>query len=204
MTTYGPATTGRAGAAGGDADPSVAAPSDERELVAAVLNKDRKATAELVSRYADAVYSYVRFRLAPRRDLVEDFVQETFLSALEQLHTFAGQGTLRNWLVGIARHKVEDYYRMRLREPEPTADFAANLAVAFPEIDALIDKARLKEKTRRVLGKMPESRSIVLLWRYWEQRSAKEMAEQTGKTEKAIERLLARARAQFKDLWDQE
>jgi hypothetical protein len=29
------------------------------------------------------------------------------------------------------------------------------------------------------------------------------MAEATGKTDKAIERLLARARARFRELWDQ-
>jgi hypothetical protein len=30
------------------------------------------------------------------------------------------------------------------------------------------------------------------------------MAEATGKTEKAIERLLARARTRFREMWEQE
>jgi hypothetical protein len=46
--------------------------ADEQRLVAAILGRDRKAAAELVSRYADAIYSYVRHRLAPRADLVDD------------------------------------------------------------------------------------------------------------------------------------
>jgi hypothetical protein len=45
---------------------------DDSLLVAAVLKKDRKATAEFVARYADVLYSYVRSRLAPRYDQVED------------------------------------------------------------------------------------------------------------------------------------
>jgi DNA-directed RNA polymerase specialized sigma24 family protein len=43
-----------------------------------------------------------------------------------------------------------------------------------------------------------------LLWRYWEQRSAREMAAAIGATEKSVERTLARARATFKELWLKE
>jgi DNA-directed RNA polymerase specialized sigma24 family protein len=42
----------------------------------------------------------------------------------------------------------------------------------------------------------------VLLWRYLENRSVREMAQLAGKTEKAIERLLARAREQFRRRWN--
>ena len=88
----------------------------DRKLVAEILSKDRKATAEFVARYADHVYAYVRRRLIPRADLVEDLVQEVFLAAWESLDKFRGDSSLRSWLLGIARHKVEDHYRKRLRE----------------------------------------------------------------------------------------
>src|SRR5215831_9683016 len=55
--------------------------STDSELVAEVLRKDRKATAEFVARYTDPVYGYVRRRLIPRTDLVDDLVQEIFLAA---------------------------------------------------------------------------------------------------------------------------
>lgn len=84
-------------------------------LVAAVLRKDRKATAEFVARYSDCVYRYIRARLSPRLDLVDDTVQETFLAAWEHLSTYRGTSPLQSWLLGIARHKVEDYYRSVLR-----------------------------------------------------------------------------------------
>jgi len=178
--------------------------ADERALVAAVLQKDRKAAAEFVSRYADAVYAYVSRRLAPRADLVEDVVQDVFLAALQKLDTFAGQSSVAGWLLGIARHKVEDLYRALVREPEPFPDDAevANAELAAdPRFDDVIDAARAQEKTRRILERLPAAYSAVLLWRYWERRSIKDMAAQTGKTEKAIERLLARARANFRQLW---
>ena len=181
--------------------------SEERILLDAVLRKDRKATAEFVSRYADPIYGYVSQRLAPRADLVEDLVQEVFLVALQKLDTFAGKSSVLGWLLGIARHKVEDLYRARLREPESFSDIEDSPQsgpVDLPEFDELIDRARAQEKTQRILARLPEAYGLVLLWRYWEEHSAKEMAAQTGKTEKAMERLLARARAHFRRLWEGE
>lgn len=181
--------------------------SEESILLAAVLKKDRKATAEFVSRYADPVYGYVSQRLAPRADLVEDLVQEVFLVGLQKLDTFAGKSSVLGWLLGIARHKVEGLYRARLREPEPFSaieDTSKSDPVALPEFDELIDRARAQEKTQRILARLPEAYGLALLWRYWEEHSTKEMAAQTGKTEKAMERLLARARAHFRRLWESE
>lgn len=176
---------------------------DERALIAAVLQKDRKATAEFVARYADPVYGYVSRRLAPRADLVEDIVQEVFLVALQKLDTFAGQSSIVGWLIGIARHKVEDFYRSLLRAPEGLPDDVADASASGdPHLDDVIDAERAQAKTRRILEQLPVAYSAALLWRYWEKRSSKEMAAGTGKTEKAIERLLARARASFKRLWE--
>ena len=197
-----------------EADSGVAAPGpqddalarEESILLAAVLKKDRKATAEFVARYADPVFGYVSQRLAPRGDLAEDVVQEVFLVAFQKLDTFAGKSSVLGWLLGIARHKVEDLYRARLREPEPFSaieDGSEPAAVALPECDELIDRARAQEKTQRILARLPEAYGLVLLWRYWEEHSTKEMAAQTGRTEKAMERLLARAREHFRRLWDE-
>jgi DNA-directed RNA polymerase specialized sigma24 family protein len=48
---------------------------------------------------------------------------------------------------------------------------------------------------------MPERYALMLLWRYWEQRSTRDIALAIGATEKSVERTLARARARFKELW---
>lgn len=175
-------------------------------LVAAVLRKDRKATAEFVAKYSDCTYRYVRARLSPRLDLVDDTVQETFLAAWEHLSMYQGTSPLEGWLLGIARHKVEDYYRSVLRQPDLLSELDLDDLIGEDEsqVETAMDRKRLKEKTQRVLGSLPQRYSVVLLWRYWEQRSAREMAAQTGRTEKAIERLLARARSQFRERWNHE
>jgi RNA polymerase sigma-70 factor (ECF subfamily) len=177
----------------------------DRELVEAVLRKDRKASAELVSSHADRVYAYVRHRLIPRADLVDDVVQEVFLAAWENLRRYQGNAPLGHWLMGIARHKVEDYYRARLREPEPMDDQPDPPETAEdPGLEEIMDREQKETRVHRVLSDMPEAYSLALLWRYWERRSAREIAQETDRTEKAVERLLARARAEFRRRWNHE
>lgn len=177
----------------------------DRELVNAILRKDRKATAEFVAAHADAVYAYVRRRLIPRVDLVDDLVQEVFLAAWEKLGKFRSEAPLRHWLLGIARHKVEDYYRSRLREPECDLD-EDSLTHSSPrqviDLDEYLDRENRQSQARKVLESLPEPYALVLLWRYWEKRSTEEMAAQIGKTEKAVERMLAHAREQFRTRWN--
>lgn len=175
----------------------------DRKLVAAILQKDRKATAEFVAKYADQIYLYIRSRLIPRTDLVDDLVQDVFLAAWENLGAYRGNSPLGHWLHGIARHKVENYYRACLRAALPLEENGeeASEAVMGVDLEELLDHERLEQKTRTVLASLPEAYNLALIWRYWEQCSAQEMAIRTGKSEKAIERLLARAREMFREKW---
>ncbi len=181
-------------------------PSGTRDLklVAAVLEKDRKATAEFVELHADSIYAYVHHRLIPRADLVDDIVQEVFLAAWDNLDKFKGTSSLRTWLLGIARHKVESYYRRRLREPRPLDQDEPDSAPYSddPQLERTLDRERLMARTRKILESLPETYSLVLLWRYWEKRSVRDIAQSVDKTEKAVERTLARARKAFKRRWN--
>lgn len=182
--------------------PMRASDSSDQQLVGAILRNDRKAAAQFVAQHADAIYGYVRHRLAPRHDLVADMVQDVFLAALESLPNFRFTSPLRAWVLGIARHKVEDFYRRQLRAPggldeqdEPVLD--------APLPDETIDRERAGVKAQQVLQQLSENYRFVLLWRYWDDRGVREIAQATGKTEKSIERMLARARARFRALWEQ-
>lgn len=175
--------------------------------MASVLRKDRKAAARFVAAHIDAVYAYARHRLIPRAELADDVVQDVFLAAFNGLGAFQGQSSLRAWLIGIARHKIEDLYRRRLRAAESPDSADAAEAEPFSEpvrIDERIDTERARAKARRVLRQLPERYALMLLWRYWEHRSTRDMASAIGTTEKSVERTLARARARFKELWSKE
>ena len=143
-------------------------------------------------------------RLAPRYDLVDDLVQEVFLSAWQSLDRYRGDGPLQAWIMGIARHKVEDHYRACLRAPEPIGDGddLEDVLASLPEFDELFEQEQIRRNTWQVMSELPELYRVALIWRYWEKASAREMAAKAGKTEKAIERLLSRARAEFRERWN--
>ena len=180
--------------------------SDEVRLIAALLARDRKATGEFVQRYSVPVQRYLTFRLSPRYDLVDDLVQEVFLAAWGGLPKFRGGSSLQTWLLGIARHKVEDYYRGVLRQALSLDEVDEDLLpeVSGTEIEWEIDYERLQKRTQRVMASLSAPYRVALLWRYWEKRSARDVARETGRTEKAVERLLSRARQKFKETWIEE
>lgn len=172
------------------------------ELALAVLRRDRKATAELVERYSGPVLAYVRSRLLPRTEHVDDVVQDVFVAAWQYLPGYRGASPLGAWIMGIARHKVEDHYRRRLRNPVSWDESAAEAVEdGAPPVDADLDRRRMSERARRVLADLPEHYATVLQWRYWEGRSSREIAEAAQRSEKAVERLLARARENFRRRW---
>ena len=66
----------------------------------------------------------LRFALLQLRDrsAAEDAVQETLLAAIQGVQKFAGQSSLRTWLVGILKHKIIDHLRRQIREAPLKSD----------------------------------------------------------------------------------
>ena len=184
-----------------ESPPVTAEFASDLALAEAVIRRDRKASAELVQLHADGLIRYLRSRLMPRADLAEDVCQEVFLAALQSLKHYRGTSSLKSWLMGIARHKVEDHYRRRIRDLADSIADRDDFDDGSPPLDLGIDKDRANQWTAAILAELPELYALALRWRYWEQRSAQEMAAAAGRTEKAVERILARARIQFRDLW---
>ena len=60
----------------------------------------------------------MRFALMQLRDRggAEDAVQETLLAAIQGMQRFAGQSSVRTWLIGILKHKIIDGIRKATRE----------------------------------------------------------------------------------------
>ena len=178
--------------------------SPDLELASAILARDRKATARLVEMHTDSVHRYVWKRLTPRVEMVDDIVQEVFLAAWRGLKSYTGAAPLRNWLLSIARNKVEDHYRRTLGGMLTALEAEDEMADLAPstDLESALDAARQARRAAAVLSSLPYEYAIALRWRYWEGRSAREMSEVSGRSEKAVERLLARARTKFKAHWE--
>ena len=68
-----------------------------------------------VAEYGDDLFRFALVRLRDRSG-AEDLVQETFLAALKAPASFRGEATERNWLMGILKNKIADYFRKLARE----------------------------------------------------------------------------------------
>jgi RNA polymerase sigma-70 factor (ECF subfamily) len=70
-----------------------------------------------VDDYGDALFRYAMARVHDR-DVAEDLVQETFLSALSDRQHYRGEAAFLTWLTAILHRKTIDYYRRRSKERE--------------------------------------------------------------------------------------
>jgi len=81
------------------------------------IESTRHKVDELVSRHAEALFSYAIIRVQ-EKELAEDMVQETLLAALQSWESFAGDSSERTWLIGILRHKILDFFRQHHSDHE--------------------------------------------------------------------------------------
>jgi RNA polymerase sigma-70 factor (ECF subfamily) len=82
--------------------------------------KDALAAESWLDEHGDALYRYALVRVR-NAAAAEDLVQETLLAALTARERFAGQSSVRTWLIAILKNKLIDYLRRHAREA-PLAD----------------------------------------------------------------------------------
>ncbi len=93
-----------------------------------------------VANYGDDLFRFASMRL---RDVstAEDLVQETFLAALKARGGFRGQSSEKNWLLGIIKNKIADYFRESVRKLTPLTgkEFEENQAALMHLSDSAND-----------------------------------------------------------------
>ncbi len=77
-----------------------------------------------VENHGDMLFGYAMARVRDQ-GIAQELVQETFLSALKGMQSFAGKSSERAWLFGILRNKLTDHYRLLSREI-PMSDFESS------------------------------------------------------------------------------
>src|SRR5687767_8181145 len=81
-------------------------PSSDIELLQAMRSGNEEAFAELYRRRQPGIYRFA-LQMCGSQALAEDITQEVFMILMRESHTFdEGRGTLRAFLMGIARHHV--------------------------------------------------------------------------------------------------
>jgi RNA polymerase sigma-70 factor (ECF subfamily) len=154
---------------------------------------DREAFDVLYRRYLDRVYAYAFYQLGDHHD-AEDATERTFLAALRALPEFRDEGaTFRAWLFRIAHNTLANALRSRSRRrTEPLPD---DLQRAAPDADPAQLVARADER-RRILAavrRLPDDRRQVILLRFVDGLSAREIAQVLDRSPGAVRVLQHRA-----------
>jgi len=170
--------------------------SAEPELAGRLAQGDPAAWKELCETYGRSLYLYAYHRTGDA-SAAEDVRQETLLAAVESIAGYRGEGPLFAWLCGIARCKAADELRRRGRQDLPldAADQETwQQLEREPLPDELVERAETRAALVEALWSLPEDYREALLARYVRGESVTEIAARLGRSYKAAESVLSRAR----------
>ena len=143
------------------------------------------------------VYRYLRGR-CPSRELAEELTSATFVQAAHS----AMMGTVAEltvpWLITVARNKLVDHWRRQATADRSLAILEARPQTADDPWNIVLDHVR----AHRVLHQLPPDYRNVLTLRYLDDLSVPECAEVLGRSVRATESLLARARRGFRTVYE--
>lgn len=83
-----------------------------KDLVEKSKNNDRNAQYQLYELYVDAMFN-IGIRMLGSKEDAEDIIQESFIEAFKQLHTFRYESTFGAWLKRIVVHKCINFLKLK-------------------------------------------------------------------------------------------
>jgi RNA polymerase sigma-70 factor (ECF subfamily) len=169
--------------------------ADERLLIEAA-QKDPSRFAELYENNFARVYAYVVRRVGNRAE-TEDLTSEVFHQALANLKRFEWRGIpFSAWLFRIAANLISDRWQRSGREQVADDPQQIESAQASP---AEIEEVERRATLFRLVGNLPAEQRRVVVLRFVEQKSIKEVAQEIRKTEGAVKQLQFRALSSLRE-----
>jgi RNA polymerase sigma-70 factor (ECF subfamily) len=158
--------------------------AEERLLVEAA-QKDPNRFGQLYERNFERVYAFIARRVRNRQE-AEDLTSEVFRQALANLGRFEWRGIpFVAWLFRIAANAVTDGWQRGTKESaDPIPESPADRAWEDIERSALLFQ---------LLDRLPPDQRRVIIKRFVEQRSIREIAQELRRSEGAIKQLQFRA-----------
>lgn len=161
--------------------------SDERLLIEAAQN-DPSRFAELYEQNFHRVYAYVARRVRDRVE-IQDLTAQVFHKALANLGKFKWKGSpFAAWLYRIASNAIADRARQKMRESYDQPDPASESSTAT-DLEAVERRARLFS----AVDKLPEDQRRVIVMRFADEKSIREIGDELGRSEGAVKQLQFRA-----------
>lgn len=159
----------------------------DEQLVRSYIAGNNAAFDALLHRYESKVFTYIAYSVR-NEELAQDLFQECFIKIITKLQggQYTENGKFASWVMRIAHNLIIDYHRQNQTRTEISNDEVevdlfnnASLAVDENREKEMIDQQLLTD-VKSLIKLLPESQREVVLMRYYDELSFKEIAEKTG------------------------
>jgi RNA polymerase sigma-70 factor, ECF subfamily len=174
---------------------------DEQALRSAALSGDETAWRILYDRHLNTLFAHVHLRTGRDIHRTQEIVQDCWVTAVRKLSSFdPAKGGFGTWLCAIAERLLLNDRRRWARRARLGQELTIESITPPPAVAEV-------ERFALVLGTLPERYQAVLRAKYEQEQPVAEIARTWGQNVKAVESLLSRARAAFRQAFtrlDQE
>jgi RNA polymerase sigma-70 factor (ECF subfamily) len=147
-------------------------------LARRVRDGDRQAFEQLARRYLRPIHAVVASYLRESAD-VEDAAQETFLRALDRIHTFDPERPFAPWLYQIARNVARNRVKaLGTRRTEPLD--GQQLPTGRDDPAARLERQEIRHLVDRAVARLPEQQRTAFRLFDIEEYAAEEIARLMG------------------------
>lgn len=172
----------------------------QRQLINQAINGDANAFGELYEEYVDAIYRYIYFRVGSEAE-AEDLTDEVFVRAWEALPEFrpSASYSFSAWLYRIAHNLVVDSYRRR----SPVTVSGDQLDKNKTRLPSVEEVAQIRHEAANLVKAVQELNDVeqdVIVLRFVEGLSHREVAQVIGKSESASRVIQHRALAALRKI----
>jgi RNA polymerase sigma factor (sigma-70 family) len=156
--------------------------SEERVLIEAA-QKDPGRFAELYEQNFHRVYAYIACRIYDRSER-QDLTAHVFQQALANIGKFKWRGApFITWLYRIAANAIADHSRKKARELGETE------LTTKPVVDTDLEQVERRARLFRAVETLPEDQRTVIVLRFGEEKSIREIASELNRSEGAVKQL---------------
>ncbi len=159
----------------------------DEELAVEYVNGNDKAFDMILERTQTGIFSYIMF-IVRNEEFANDIFQETYLKAIMKLQKrqYAPSGKLNAWLIRIAHNAIMDWYRRQ--KTRSIVDSQDNMDIVMIsdnqqqetcKEDVMANMQTLKD-VKCLISFLPKPQQDVVIMRYYQNYSFKEIAEMTG------------------------
>jgi RNA polymerase sigma-70 factor (ECF subfamily) len=176
------------------------AKSSDNELAIRVQSGDRDAFELLARRYMRPVYAVVSSFLRQQED-VDDSAQETFLRALERIHSYNPKRPFAPWLYQVARNIARNRWKyLKSRQHEDLAAVeGVGKEVAGDDPSRLAELSELRKKVAAAIESLPERQRTAFRLHDVEGFKAIEIAEMLGVSDGTVRANVHHARRALRE-----